>query len=485
MRKQAVSSLKWSFIQQFSTQIINYISVIIIAGLVDPAIQGFVTIASIPLGFVGVLGSFGVREKIIKEKEIDELYKESLLSFIMLISVIAFLLSTLCVVLIAFFYKSNFDFTKMLQYGLLISSINPIIIFNHYFESFQTRELNFKGISFVNSISLLVGISISVLLAYLNYDYLAVSLKMVLPHLFNLILYLIYFKPSLNYRWNPTMYKEFKTFSTYLTLNNIANYFVRNIDYIIIGKFFNADILGQYSIAYKILLFPMKNITSRIQSVAMPMLSKLDINSQYFKQKYSMIISLIAFIVFPMMSFVAITTDIWVPLTFNIKYDLLIMMISVLAIVGTFQSLVSPVGVLYLLEESTKLMFRNSIINAVVIALVFLISSFWGNIYTVLIAYASSWLLLILPISIYWIYKEYQMKMSSFFYAITPAFFSILISLGIVFLYKFYIPISQYKILQLIILFVLMIGAYMFSYYLLNKEKDRSLIFYYKLIRGK
>jgi PST family polysaccharide transporter len=485
MRKLAVKSLKWSFLQQFSTQIINYISVIVLAALVDPAIQGFVIIASIPVGFVGVLGSFGVREKIIKEKQIDELCTQSLLGFIIVLSFIMYLLSILLVIIIALFYQSNFDFKTMLKYGMLISSINPIIIFNHYFESFQTRELNFKEITLLNTISLIAGILISVFIAYIGYSYLAMSLKMILPHLFFLILYLVYFKPSLKYSWNPTMYKEFKSFSAFLTLNNIANYFVRNIDYIIIGKFFSADVLGQYSIAYKILLFPMKNVTARIQQVALPMLSKLSIDSVDFKRKFLMIIGLVAFIVFPMMAYVAITADIWVPLTFNKKYNLLIMMVGVLSFVGTFQSLVSPVGSLYLLNESTKLMFRNSIINAVVITLVFLISSMWRDIYIVLISYSISWLFLILPISIYWIFKSYGMKVISFFQAISPAAASISVALLILYLYKTYTSFIHNEILQLSITFVILISVYLMTYQLFNRSQDRSLKFYIQLMRGK
>ena len=468
MRKKAVSSLKFSFFQQFITQIINYISVIILAALVEPAVQGFMTIATIPVGFIGALGSFGIREKIIKEKEINNYYKESLFGLIIIISLFMFLMSIILIIVIAFFYENNFNYNKLVTYGILISCVSPIAIFNNYFESFQTRELNFKTIGFLNIISMTVGIIISIFLAIFGFQYLALSLKIILPHFFNLVLYLLFFKPSFKYIWNPTMYKEFKTFSTFFTLNNIANFFVRNIDYIIIGKFFSAEVLGQYSIAYKILLFPMKNITSRIQHVAMPMLSKLDISSNDFKKKYSMIISLIAFIVFPIMAFVAITADIWVPLTFNKNYNLLIMMIKILSVVGTFQSLVSPVGVLYLLKESTKLMFRNSIINVIIITLVFLISSYYMDIYLVLLSYACSWLLLILPISTYWIYKEYQIKMVSFFKSMAPAFLSILISLVIIYCFEYYIPTSEFKIVQLTILFLILVLFYLLSYFIIN-----------------
>lgn len=484
MRELAVKGLKWSFIQQFTTQIVNYISVIILAALVEPAAQGFITIASIPIGFVGVLGSMGVREKVIKEKEINADYKSCLLGFVIVSSGLLFLSSLILTLVVAWFYQDNFSFWVVIKYGLIISLITPIGVYNHYFESFQTRDLNFKGISIINAISMILGISISILIAYNGYGYLGLSFKMILPHLFNLIFYILIFKPSLKVTWCPSMYKEFKQFAMFLTLNNIANYFVRNIDYLIIGKVFSADVLGQYSIAYKILLFPMKNVTSRIQSVAMPMLAKLDIGSENFKNKYFMIIGLLSFITLPMMGLVALTAPDWVPLTFNHKYNLLVPMIMILSAVGAFQSLVSPVGTLYILKESTKLMFVNSIVISIVISIAFLLSSLMHQINIVLIVYAATWLVVVLPISMYRIYKVYNMKLSEFFITMFPSFFCVVISIGVVYMCRMYL-FNFAPILNIILSSILFTIIFLFLYKVVIKKEENSIRYYYKILRGK
>jgi O-antigen/teichoic acid export membrane protein len=484
MKEVAIKSLKWSFIQQFATQIINYISVIILAALIEPAIQGFITIASIPIGFVGVLGSMGVREKIVKEKAINEDYKSCLLGFIVVSSILLMILSFIITVFVAWFYIDNFSFKYIIKYGLLISLIVPIGVFNHYFESFQTREMNFKGLSIINSISLTLGILISVVVAYFGYGYLGLSFKMILPHLFNLIIYIWYFRPSLKVTWCPSMYKEFKSFSVFLTFNNIANYFVRNIDYIIIGKLFSPEILGQYTIAYKILLFPMKNVTSRIQSVSMPLLAKLNIGSEDFKKKYFMIIGVVSFLTLPLMGLIALTAPEWVPITFNEKYNLLIEMIMILAAVGACQSLVSPVGTLYLLKESTRLMFINSIAISVVMFLTFYFSALTNDISIVLYSYAVSWLFVILPISMYQIYKVYDMKISTFFKTIMPSLLCTLIAVSSVFVFKNFIyhhSTTINLILSIILFTLLFLGMYRFS----MKKGENSLLFYFNLITGK
>ncbi|WP_416262567.1 oligosaccharide flippase family protein [Gibbsiella quercinecans] len=49
-------------------------------------------------------------------------------------------------------------------------------------------------------------------------------------------------------------------FSANLSLFNFINYFSRNTDSFIIGKFMSAAILGSYNLAYRIMLFPLQEV---------------------------------------------------------------------------------------------------------------------------------------------------------------------------------------------------------------------------------
>ncbi|WP_251268608.1 oligosaccharide flippase family protein, partial [Enterobacter hormaechei] len=69
--------------------------------------------------------------------------------------------------------------------------------------------------------------------------------------------------------------KSIFSFSSNLIGFNIINYFSRNSDQIIIGRFFSADLLGQYSLAYRIMLFPVQNITFVLTRSLYPLLSRL------------------------------------------------------------------------------------------------------------------------------------------------------------------------------------------------------------------
>ncbi len=484
MKDKAIRGVKWLFSQQAINQVINYSSIIILAALVDPNIHGFITIASIPIGFVGVLGTLGVKEKIVKSKEFSSEHQSGLFAFILTIAFLLFIISIFFSILVAWFYKDNFEFDKLIKYSFFLSLITPIGIINQFFESLKTRKLAFKGISFINVISLSLGVIISVLLAYFGFDYLGLSLKLILPHMFYLLFFIIVFKPSLNLKWYPDLYSDMKTFSTFLTFNNIVNYFVRNIDYLVIGKFFNADILGQYTIAYKILLFPMKNITSKIQVVALPFLSKLEFSYNNFKNKYFLILASISLIVAPLMTLISLTSDDFVSLVFNYKYNLLASFISVLAIVGFFQSITSPVGILYILKEDTKLMFRNSVFCLVALLLCFIISSSYNNINLVLLAYSYTWVFIVMPISLYSIFKRFDFKIISLLKVIFPSVISSVISYILTFkiISSFYYSNTLYNLIFSISIFLII---FLISYVLITRKKDYSLFYFYNSLKNK
>ncbi len=193
------------------------------------------------------------------------------------------------------------------------------------------------------------------MLAIAKLPYSALVVKLVVPNIVIFLGYVFYMKVDLRFTWTRSILGEMKTFVTYFSSNSVFNYLVRNVDYLIIGKFFSAEVLGQYSIAYKILLFPMRTITSKVNAVLLPVLARINTGTNNFKQKYFLVITVLSLLIFPLMGFISLTADLWVPVLFNKNYPLLPSMVSVLAIVGMLQALVSPVGTLFLLKGKSEI----------------------------------------------------------------------------------------------------------------------------------
>ncbi len=481
LKKLAFEGLKWSYIQQFLVLVINYGTILILANLIEPRYHGAVVLASVPTGLTGVLGTMGVREKILKETSISSEKFRALMGLVIAIAAILTCLTIVISAIISAIYIKQFSFGLLFKLGIALSVITPLGVFNNYFEGLQSRRLKFKNQNILSIIGIAIGSAIAIILAFARLPYFALVIKLVLPNIVIFLGYFFYLKVDFRFVWTRSILGEMKSFVTYFSTNSVFNYLVRNVDYLIIGKFFSAEILGQYSIAYKILLFPMRTITSKVNAVLLPVLARINPDSNNFKQKYFLVITVLSFLIFPLMGFISLTADIWVPVIFNKNYPLLPGMISVLAIVGMLQALVSPVGTLFLLKENLKMMLRNSLISFSAVTLSYMLSSLFFEINGVIISFAITWIFLLMPITLFAAFKPYGYKFSDFIKSILPA----LISLAIAGLIAFSI-ISFTEVADLVKLILNLFSfslVYIFTYHMLTKKTEVSLKFFIDLIK--
>ena len=140
---------------------------------------------------------------------------------------------------------------------------------------------------------------------------------------------------------------------------NTFNYFARNADYLLIGRFLGATSLGIYMLAYRIMLYPLQSITTVISRVMFPAYSQLQDDDARFRSAYLRTAGMIALVTFPMMAGLWVSDRAHVVLTiFGQKWAQAIPLIKVLALVGMAQSIGATVGAIYQAKGRTDVMFR-------------------------------------------------------------------------------------------------------------------------------
>ena len=109
------------------------------------------------------------------------------------------------------------------------------------------------------------------------------------------------FRPGLPSR--GTGLKEMLKFGANITAFDFVNYFHRNLDNILIGRFWGAEALGLYSRAYALLMFPITNLRGPINAVAFPAMSRLQNQPVAFRAYYLRVTSLLALLSMPLTAF--------------------------------------------------------------------------------------------------------------------------------------------------------------------------------------
>ena len=137
---------------------------------------------------------------------------------------------------------------------------------------------------------MVMGVTVAIIAAKNGLGYWSLVLNSITASVFNVV------GAWLILRWIPGFPKlnaeifSMVKFGSDVVGFNVINYFARNLDNILIGRFHGSLSLGLYSKAYQLLMMPINNLRDPLTRVAMPALSRLQNEPEQYRT-YSLSIS--------------------------------------------------------------------------------------------------------------------------------------------------------------------------------------------------
>ncbi len=165
-----------------------------------------------------------------------------------------------------------------------------------------------------------------------------------------------------------------------LTGFNVVNYFARNLDNILIGRYWGVEPLGLYSKAYSLLMLPLQQINAPISSVAIPALSRLQNDPEQYRKYYLKAISLITFVSLPGVMFMIVMSENIIRVVLGEQWIKASPIFSVLGISALIQVVLNTNGWLHVSIGRTDRMFRWGIFASFFIVVSFFIGLPYGAI---------------------------------------------------------------------------------------------------------
>ena len=267
LRQKTISGLFWSFLSQGGKQVSQIIITAVLARLLSPDDFGTLAMVTIFTNFAMIFSEMGVSSALIQKQDTHDRHYHSAFWLNILVGIGLALIFMAASPFIAWFYKKP-ELTPI----LLVVALNFLFSsFTIIQQTILTKEMDFK--------SLAIRDVAAVILAGLVRWRITVSRSLVYQLIaFTIINALLLWILS---PWRPKLefsisdIKDIFHFSAHLTGFNFLNYFSRNIDQLLIGKFLGTQALGYYSLAYKIMLYPLQNISRVISKVMFPVFSKI------------------------------------------------------------------------------------------------------------------------------------------------------------------------------------------------------------------
>ena len=360
-----VSDFKSGVIIIFITKYLNIILQLglgaILSRLLTPSEYGVVAVVTVFITFFSLLSELGIGPAIIQKKNISEDDKSILFNITVLLG---FLLSGIFYYFsyfIADFYKNNayINIGKLL---CLLILLNTILIVP---QNILIREKRFKELGIIQIISSFTSGMVAIYLAYKGWSYYSIVIQSIVVALLQNILSFYKIKIKLVFNLKLDVLKEIWKYSLYQFLFNFVNYFSRNLDNILIGKYIGNSALGYYDKAYKLMLYPIGILTSTISSAIHPILAKYQDDYDIIFSSYMKIVKLLSVVGFPLSVYLYFSSYEIINILYGPNWNETVPIFKILSLSVFLQLILSSSGSIFQSTGKTNYLFYSGILSSV------------------------------------------------------------------------------------------------------------------------
>jgi PST family polysaccharide transporter len=279
--KATAKGASWQTGSVLAQAVIGIAYIAIMSRLLEPSSFGIMAVVNVLVGFAVLFTEFGFGSALIQITDISKGHISSayILSGItgILVFTILFFLSDPFIA----FYDNAFD-------PLVLRVVSLVVIIRSFqivSRSLLARQMDFKAISIIDVISILVGnLVVGTYLAFMGLEYWAIVIAQISVATISLVLYIIISKVKLSFAISRKELKEVMSFGSRLTLVRLFNISAKKVDKLLVGKFFGLDMLGFYERLQYVQELPLKYTGSALDLVLFSSFSKMKGDKQRLKQ---------------------------------------------------------------------------------------------------------------------------------------------------------------------------------------------------------
>ena len=314
---------------------IQMLGLVVLARLLDPEDFGLLAMVAAVTGFLGMFKDAGlpaatIERDTIRNEEISALFWINASLGVLLAGAVAALSGPL-----AWFYGDERLGTLALVLG--VGFVFQGLEVQH--EALLKRRMRVSVVAWSRTAAQVVGTAAAIAAAWAGWGYWALAVRGLIAGFLSMVLLWIAMPWAPLPPWKARGAHSFVRFGGYLTAFNAVNHVGRNIDDILIGRFFGGAALGLYSKAYALLLMPVRMINTPISNVAIPALSRLRSEPRRLRSYYYKALSMVVALSMPIVACLAALTDPFVAVVLGERWTevgSIFRILALTAFIGTF-----------------------------------------------------------------------------------------------------------------------------------------------------
>lgn len=368
-----VSAAKWYAFAHMARHLILWLTLLLYAKYLPPDEYGLLIILNVVNGVILLLKDFGLGAALIHSDQDDDFFYSSLYWLNLLISFVCFIVLFFSSDLISILFKNNIlsEPIKVISVSFLFLGISGLKV-----SSFE-KKFNFKIVAAIELVSVVTASALGIFFAIQGLHLWAYVIQVVTYSMLFMLLLLMFSERRLSCRFNFSEINIARKFSRNLIGYSVFNYMMKNLDTIIIGSFLGEIALGIYSLAFRLVVYPIQTVSVIAQRVLFPIFARISddikFNNLYIKFTLFLVVSL-----FPIYGVVFLLAPDLVPIFFGAEWIPSVQLLYLLIPVGLMQVFVAPVGIIYQAKGRTDLLFKWGLISSISTLAVMMLSIKWG-----------------------------------------------------------------------------------------------------------
>jgi O-antigen/teichoic acid export membrane protein len=374
LRTRTFTGLVWSGGAQIARQTIQLVMSIILARLLEPHDFGLIGMVVVVTGFGHLFTDLGLGAALIQRQQLTQAHLSTVfwLNLIMGGGLTVLIISIAPIIAMLYQEPALIPLTRVLALNFLIGAFRVV----QY--SLLQKDIDFQKLSCIEITASLLSGGMAISAALLQAGVWSLVLQSLL--FTTLVSLMLWWSSS----WHPsfvfhlTAMKDLIGFSSNLLGFSVFNYWIRNLDDLLIGRYLGSAALGIYTRSYSLMLLPLSQVSAIVTRVMFPALSSIQHDTPRVRHLYLRATRSIALVTFPLMIGLLVVARPFIFCVYGSQWQAVIPVLQIFCITGMGQAIGTTVGWIYTSQGRTDIMLKWGIFSGSIYVVSFLVGLRWG-----------------------------------------------------------------------------------------------------------
>jgi teichuronic acid exporter len=477
MDKHLVAGIAWTAAARWSSQILSWACLLIVARLLVPADFGLVGLAAVFIGQVTIFSEFGFGSAVITLQDLTANDIAQINTFSVISGLIGCLVSCALAIPLGWFFRSP----QLPPIVVVMSTAFIITGFRTVPYSLLQRELKFRQLSVIDTVAAVTQALLILMLAWMGNGYWALVLGNICGTAVS---------TALNIRLRPRGFAwprlrsigHALNFSWQILVARLSWNLYSDADFLVAGRVLGTSSLGAYTFAWNLATLPVEKVTALVGQVTPAFFSANQTDYGGLCRYLRTLTEVLSLVTFPATIGLGLIAPEFVPLVLGKPWSGVVAPLEVLAFYGSVRSVSALLGPLLTALRETRVMMFSNLAALVIMPSAFYVGSRWGP-----SGIAWGWIVaypfVALPLYLR-VFRRIGMSFRTYLEAIRPALNGAVAMIVIVSLCRWALPPSWPLYARFGTELAGGGAAYVMVLAMLHADRIRSLLGHYRRIRA-